>query len=285
MHRSRTRPDVTLRRADCLLCVMHACWTSFIHSFIVGGEAVGGGGGAAAARGAPGRAPAPPGRQAATPAPRQPLSPTVSLSAFVLPRQQFIPQLGFLAEALQSHILQPCYEVPADLGQQCSVQRNEERCACDHMSPSSPPGLLAGRSRTQPFHTKIVHAALKRPSRLFPTHCVCPRRRAAARRGCSSAAVRPVTCLRAVPGFHGRLRPDLPGTFPGLNPELDAFKCTAFPNDAVPTDRIITSLIMTAIALPTKLVLERMFELASEAPAPAIRGSASGARPRRFSGR
>lgn len=67
---------------------------------------------------------------------------------------------------------------------------------------------------------------------------------------------------------------DLASQFPDLPEPFRVpadYECAAFPNENIPTDKIITSLIMTAIALPTKMIIERLFELSNEAPAPEVR--------------
>lgn len=60
--------------------------------------------------------------------------------------------------------------------------------------------------------------------------------------GCS-----PITTEECL-GFTGDCA-DLPEQFPGLNPELDDFECTEFPNSDLWSDRLITSLIMTVRGL------------------------------------
>ena len=60
---------------------------------------------------------------------------------------------------------------------------------------------------------------------------------------------------------------DLPGQFanvPGAT--LQFYVCHQFPDDAKTVDRLIVSLIMVAVAIPSKSMIERVFELSNDPP-------------------
>ena len=163
----------------------------------------------------------------------------------------------------------PKPNLPSDLPRSGDLPRSD--------LPQSDLPRVHGRLRRHEAPRSAIRSAI-RFAILYACDQTCglhaARSRAAVPARRSSALLPALRCCQDVPSAKAPLAPspfaDLPAQFADVVPNpFEGYECHQFPDPVLGTlcpipDKIVVSLIMVAVAIPTRLVIGRLFEVRSQ---------------------